>query len=163
METASSLITDAFAEILLQANEQEIQSVDFQTGMRYLNRMMGAWDASGLSFGYTKVSKASDPITVPDGAIEGMIFNLALRLAPQFDMPVTNELRVNARNGLKAIRRFAVTTTQAPYPCTLPIGSGNEQSGYQADYHFYPCDQDEVLTEQEGAILLESNTNDESV
>lgn len=161
METAQSLITDAFAEILLQPNEQPIQSVDFQTGIRYLNRMMNAWAASGLNLGYTIVAKASDPITVPDGAIDGMIKNLALSLGPQFDMPISPDLRKSASDGLKAIRRIAVKQRTTLYPCTLPIGSGNEKDQGYGDYHYYPCPDEEILTEREGAILLESNTDAE--
>ena len=66
----------------------KVQSVDFQNGVRYLNRMMGAWDAQGLALGYTKVSNPADPITVPDGALEGMVFNLAVRLAKQYDIKI---------------------------------------------------------------------------
>lgn len=160
METASSLIGDAFAEILVQANEQELQSVDFQNGVRYLNRMMSSWASSGLALGYSKVSKASDIITVPEGALEGMVFNLALRLAPQYDIPINPLLRENARRGLNSVRKIAVKRSPTPYPCTLPVGSGNEHSGSYNNNHFYPCQEDEVLTEQEGAILLESNTNE---
>lgn len=160
METANSLISDAFAEILVQPNEQALESVDFQNGVRYLNRMMGAWDAQGLALGYTKVVNPSDLITVADGALEGMVYNLAVRLAKQYDMPVTPDLAQNAREGLKAIRKIAVNIRPAQPPCTLPIGSGNESENFWNDEHFYPCPSDETLTEQEGAILLESNTND---
>lgn len=160
METANSVIKDALQEILVQANEQPVQSVDFTTAVRYLNRMMAAWAANGLPLGYTKVANAADPITVPDGAIEGIVFNLALRLSTQYDIQFAPELKSNAAEGLKTIRRIAVTRKATPLPCTLPIGSGNEQDSWYRYTHFYPCHEDEVLTEGEGSILLESNTND---
>lgn len=161
METASTVINSAFAEIFVEANEQPLETVDFQIGIRYLNRMMNAWAANGLNLGYTNVFKASDPITVPDGAIEGVVFNLAERLANQYDQPVTAELATNANDGLKSIRRIAVKRRSASFPCTLPIGSGNEKDQTYNDYHFYSCPDDEVLTEKEGVILLESQTNAE--
>ena len=40
METAQQVINDALQEILVQASEQPIQTVDFQTARRYLNSMM---------------------------------------------------------------------------------------------------------------------------
>jgi hypothetical protein len=157
METAQSVINDALQEILVQASEQPVQAVDFQTARRYLNRMMAITPFSGL--GYTVVTNPSDIVTVPDAAIEGIIFNLAKRLLPTYDMPLTAELALNAKNGLQEIRRITVTVQPTTMPCTLPIGSGNEQENTFNNQHFYPCPDDELLTERDDAILLESNTN----
>ena len=160
METANSVVNDALQEILVQANEQPTQSIDFQTAVRYMNRMMAAYAANGINLGYTKVYNPNDLITVPDGAIEGMVFNLALRLSSSFDIAVGPELAENARNGLKTMRRLSTRVQPTPYPCTLPIGSGNEVNGSFSDEHFYPCQSDEVLSERDGAILLETETNE---
>ena len=158
METAESVINDALQEILVQASEQSLQPVDFQTGRRYLNRMLAGVPFSGM--GYTVVTKPSDPITIPDGAIEGVIFNLAERLLTTYDMPLTAELSKSAKNGLKEIRRITVTVMPTQMPCTLPIGSGNEGDDTFNNTHFYACPDDELLTEQGGSILLESNTHE---
>ncbi len=157
METAQSVINDALQEMLVQASEQPVQAVDFQTARRYLNRMMAITPFSGL--GYTVVTNPSDIVTVPDAAIEGIIFNLAKRLLPTYDMPLTAELALNAKNGLQEIRRITVTVQPTTMPCTLPIGSGNEQENTFNNQRFYPCPDDELLTERDDAILLESNTN----
>ena len=160
METAQTVINDALQEILVQASEQPIQPVDFQTARRYLNRMMSSFDAQGISLGYTKVANPNDIITIPDGAIEGVIFNLAVRLLPQYDLPLTAEMQRNAREGREAMLNIALEINATPMPCTLPIGSGNEGDYVDNDYHFYPCPSDEALTEQSGSILLEDQTND---
>ncbi len=160
METASSIVTSALEEIQLQANEQPIQVVDFNRAVLYLNRMMAALSVDGISLGYTVVTNAASPITVADGAIEGMVFNLALKLAPTYDIPISQDLRINANNGLKSMRKIAVVVKPTQFPCTLPIGSGNEQENTFNNQHFYPCPDDELLTEQEGAILLESGTHE---
>ena len=155
METAQQVINDALQEILVQASEQPTQTVDFQTARRYLNRMMATVPFNGL--GYTQVTNPLDLVTIPDAALEGVIFNLAKRLLASYDMPLTTELAMSAKEGLQEIRRLTVTVSPSSYPCTLPVGSGNEQeSTYNT--HFYPCPDDEVLAEQGGSILLESNT-----
>jgi len=158
METAQSIINDALQEILVQASEQPIQPVDFQTARRYLNRMMTTTPFNGL--GYTVVTLPDDPITIPGGAVEGVIFNLAKRLLTTYDMPLTAELAQSAKDGLREIRLITVKVQPTNMPCTLPIGSGNEQENTYNTDHFYPCPNDELLTEQDSAILLESNTND---
>jgi hypothetical protein len=156
-ETASSVITDALQEILVQASEQPIESSEMKTGIRYLNRMMASLDANGISLGYTVVSNPSDTITVPDGAIEGIVYNLAIRLAQQFDEPISPTLAASARTGLSAMRKITVVPLPTAYPGTLPVGSGNEGDGTHVD-HFYPTTPDSVLTEDNGNILLESDT-----
>ena len=156
METAESVINDALQEILVQASEQALQQVDFQTGRRFLNRMMNTTPFNLL--GFTTVTNPSDSITIADGAIEGVVFNLAKRLLTSYDMPLTAELLQSASNGLKEIRRIAVVVKPTSFPCTLPIGSGNEQENTYNNQHFYSCPDSELLAEQGGSILLESDT-----
>ncbi len=158
METAESVINDALQEILVQASEQPLQAVDFQTGRRYLNRMMAITPFAGM--GYTIVTNPSDPITIPDGAIEGVIFNLAKRLLTTYDMPLTAELLQNAKTGLAEIRKITVVISPTQMPCTMPVGSGNEEENSFNNQHFYGCPADELLTEQDGSILLESDTHE---
>ena len=157
METARQVINDALQEIVVQASEQPIQTVDFQTARRYLNRMMSTVPFVGL--GYTVVTNPSDLVTVPDAALEGIIFNLAKRLLSSYDMPLTTELMLSAKNGLKEIRRLTVSVGASSHPCTLPIGAGNESNGSYSDQHFYSCSDSEIATEQGGTILLENNND----
>ena len=156
METATDVINDALQAIVVQASEQPIQTVDFQTARRYLNRMMATVPFVGL--GFTTITNPSDLVTIPDAALEGVIFNLAVKLLATYDMPLTAELSQNAIDGLKEIRRLTVVVLPTQMPCTMPIGSGNEEENSFNNQHFYACPDDEVLTEQGGSILLESDT-----
>lgn len=158
METAKAIINDALQEILVQASEQDIPAVDFQTARRYLNRMMAGTPFLGL--GYTTIALPTDLVTIPDQAVEGVVFSLAKRLLASYDMPITTELEMNVKLGLKQIRRITVNVIPSSHPCTLPIGSGNEQENTFNNQHFYSCPGDEVLTESGGSILLEDATND---
>ena len=157
METAKSVIDDSLQAILVQDSEQPIEQVDFQTSRRYLNRMMATTPYNGL--GFTQIINPDDLMTVPDAALEGIIFNLAVKMLATYDMPLTTELNMNAKDGLKEIRRITVNVLPTSMPCTLPIGSGNESENTFNNQHFYPCPDDEILTEQGGSILLESDTN----
>ena len=156
METAQSIIKDSLQEIMVQSSEQPIQNVDFQTGKRYLNRMMATSPFSGM--GFTNVTLPTDLITIPDAAIDGVMFNLATKLLSTYDVALTSELALNARNGLKDIRRITVNIAPTDMPCTLPVGSGNESGDTYRNRHFYACPDSKVATEQGGSILLESDT-----
>ena len=154
METVETVIKDALFEILQQGDEAPIESSEAQTAIRYLNRMMLRWDTVGYPLGYTKVSKLSDPVTVPDGAYDGIVTNLAVSLAPQYDVQVNPTLALNAKLGLDAIRVLSFSMGDTAYPDTLPIGSGNESPGDFGDNHFYPDQQDDILAETTGSIGL---------
>ena len=104
METAEEVINDVLQELLVQASEQAVEAVDFQTTRRYLNRMMAMSPYNLL--GYTNVTKPTDLITVPDAALMGIIKNLAIFLLSSYDVQITAELDRDAATGLKEIRRI---------------------------------------------------------
>ena len=157
METAESVINDILQEILVQASEQPIEAVDFQFVRRYMNRYMAELAITN-PLGYTQVTLPTDPITIPDGAINGLIYNVALNVVTSFDMNPGGMLIPNAERGLKTIRKISRNLISTKHPSTLPIGSGNEC--WSNDTHFYPGEQDSILTEQNGNILLEDTTNE---
>ena len=154
METAESVINDALQEILVQASEQSLQPVDFQTGRRYLNRMMATSPYNLL--GFTVITNPSESVTIPDEAIEGVIFNLAKRLLSSYDMPLTAELHASANDGIKTIRRITTDIQPTQFSSTLPIGSGNNIINPVSD--FFPASPAELLTEGDGVMILESDT-----
>jgi len=157
METAESVVTDILQEILVQASEQPVEAVDFKFVVRYMNRYM-AQLAVTIPLGYTVVTDPTDLITIPDGAVNGLIFNVALKVLNSFDIDVGPTLAVNAKDGLFAMRKLSRNFVSTKHPSTLPIGSGNECSG---DYgHFYGGEASTNLTEQNGNILLEDTTNE---
>jgi hypothetical protein len=163
MTTGTEVIHDALQEILVQADEQEYQPAEYQSGMRALNDMVSEWDISGLALGFTLLTNITDTVTVPAGLIGALKTNLALRLAPQFDYEITAGLAESAKSGMKAIRHFAVVQRPTRMPSTMPIGAGNERESYSnySTRKFYPEPEDGVLTEDNGNILLESGTNGE--
>jgi P22 tail accessory factor. len=158
-ETAETVIKDALTEIVVLGAEAPLEAADAQVAIRYLNRMMTALDADGVTLGYTEVSTLKDQITVASGAIEGMVFNLALKLWTQYSdgQPPPGELMLKAREGLKTMRMIGVSIGVTEFPATLPIGSGNETYSTR-DSHFYPDLQDTILAETNGSISLEDST-----
>ena len=157
-ETVGEVIGSALQEILVQASEAPIDAADAQTAIKYLNRLMTRWDAQGLSLGYSIVSSLSDYVTIPDGAIDGVVKNLAISLHSQYSSPGTPipvSLIQEAREGLDAIRDITVDVGPSLYPDTLPVGSGNEDVD---TYVFYTDPDDPILSETGGFIATEEDT-----
>ena len=134
-ETAATVIKDALQEILLQASEAPVEAVDEQQAIRYLNRMMSAYAINGINLGFTKITNAADEVTVADGAVEGIVYNLAVKLASGFDMPISQALYANARETYLTLLVLGVNIEPSQFGGTLPTGSGNEGDVY--DEHFF--------------------------
>lgn len=157
-ETADTVIKDALQELLVQASEAPIEASEAQTAIRFMNRLMSRWSASGIDLGYTLVSSLGDAVTVPEGAYDGVVKNLAISLGPQYDVPISIDLRISAKEALNDIRAITFSIGATEYGDTTPIGSGNEGETTFDGGHFYPDLQDDILTETTGSIGLESET-----
>jgi hypothetical protein len=163
MELASTVILDILQEMQVQASEQPIQAADSTTVIRYMNRFMASLAVRGVSIGYTKIVNPSDLVTIPDGALDGLIFSVAKRLLNQYDIPLTAELQLSCKEGMDAMWKLGVTSAPTSHPSTMPIGSGNEGygngNGNGGITHFYPGSDEEIVgTEDNKNIGLESNT-----
>ena len=161
MATAAQVIKAALQRILVQASEADLEPDEYQDAIFALNNYMTALDAEGVILGYTEVSTLADTITVPTGALRGIIANLAIEVSPDYNGQITSGLVAAASAGLKTMRRLGQSVTASVYPCTMPIGSGNEDStsgGLQS--HFFQNLEATILAETTGSISLESDTND---
>ena len=146
MSTAEDVVSDILQEITVQSPEQELPAVDFQTVVRYMNRFMASLDAMGTKLGYTNVSNPSDHITIPAGAEEGLIFNMALKVATTYDIAVSGDLAMKARDSLNVMNVIGNPPPKSSYPSNLPIGSGNYQNTFN-NFNFYDgCCEDDPST-----------------
>lgn len=136
MATASQVIKAALQEILVQASEAPLEADEYQDSIFILNTMMQAYDADGIKLGWTDVSNLADVLTVPIGALMGIISALAVRLAPTWGANVSPELIDKAKIGVETMRKLGVILEDIEFPSTLPRGSGNSQYGwpYQGYY-----------------------------
>ena len=156
---AGEIVTDAMEEIVVQADEADIEPSEGRAAIRMMNDMMFSFAARGLSLGYTAVSSLADVITVPLGAIRWMKLQLAIELAPKYNVEISNTLASKARSAYKAVQNLAIDGIYSEYPSTLPYGSGNYEAGGW-DSTFYPDMEDTILTETGGSIALEDDTEE---
>jgi hypothetical protein len=160
-ETARSVLIDAFEDIVTQGEADTIDSNMARTGIRAMNRLMSTLDATGIALGYTKVDSLNDPITIADGAIDPIIALLAYRLWPKYRTPEPGQLIAsNAREALKVLAKIAVTVSPTRFPSTLPRGTGNTDRTVDTFDNFYPELESTILSESNGSISLEDNTDD---
>ena len=154
MTTAATLVKQILNEINVRSVESELEADEIQDTLFALNAYMLTLDANGIKLGFTEVENLGDSITVPGGAIMGIIANVAVMMAPTFGVTVSQETVVKAKIGLSAMRKLGVKINPSQYPQGLPIGSGNEHCGHDW-YKFYYNDEEAIENEQGGTILTE--------
>lgn len=155
MTTAAQAMKAVLQEILVHGAESSLQAVEFQDAAFATNNYMFELAADGVNLGYTAITDLGDPITIPNGAINGMIKNVAQEMINQFGAVASGELARQAARGLKVMTKIAVTIPAQVFPDTLPIGSGNE---CDTNIHFYGDEGDFIATEQGNFIAPEDNT-----
>lgn len=128
--TKRQIITEAFEELGLASYVFDLQSEQLQTALRRLDVMMASWNDKGIRIGFPLVSSPEDSdldteTGVTDMAIEAIVTNLALRLAPGHGKTVSRETKRVALNSFRAL----VAQTTKPNEMViqdLPSGAGNK-------------------------------------
>lgn len=158
MATAAEVIKAALQKTIVQASEAAFEPDEFADAIFTMNNYMTDLDASGIALGYTVVTTLGDEVTIPVGALRGLIYNLAIETAPEFSGVVTTEVREIARAGLNTMRKLGVSMGDSAFPATLPRGTGHR---LQRDDRFYPDLEAEILAETTGSIALETGTEEQ--
>ena len=153
MATVAQVAKASLQRILVQASEAPLEADEYADFIFAMNNYMGELDAQGIQLGYTTVSSLGDEVTIPTGALRGLIANLAIEVAPDY-----NGIKA-ARDGFNTMRLLGQTLGESKMPPTLPIGSGNEDTLFGISGHFFPDSEAEILAETTGSIGLEQNTN----
>lgn len=162
MATVAQVMKASLQQILVQASEADIEASEAQDFIFSMNNFMLDLDASGVTLGYTEVSDLGDDVTIPTGALRGLIYNMAIEVAPEYNATVSPALASVAAEAEITMRKLGVTIGETHFPSTLPIGSGNEDNGISRSSQFYPDSEAEILAETTGAIGLETDTESAS-
>lgn len=152
---ADTLVKAILQEDLIQASESPIEADEAQGAVLAVNNYMFELAADGVNLGFTEILDLGDEVTVPRGAINGIIKNVALQVANQYGAEISQELFMEAANGLRVMEKIAISIPSVPYPNTLPIGTGNECN---TNTHFYGETEPAIESESGLIIAPESNT-----
>lgn len=132
MSTGTAIITDALQEIGATSVVSPASPESIEAGRKKLNSMMEMWLSRNIILGTVPLELAGDALNEPEDARNGIVSNLALRLAPSFSngkQIVSPELRSNARADFLTIKSLygSVTIPDKVLSSTTPIGAGNSQ------------------------------------
>jgi hypothetical protein len=156
MATVEQVARASLQAILVQGSEAPLEADEYQDYIFALNNYMTNLDASGIQLGYTLVNSLDDVLTVPAGALRGIVANMAIEVAAQYGGTISETLVVSAKQGMDAMKKLGQQIVSSRFPSTLPIGSGNDNWGNTTP--FYPDVEAEILAETTGSIGLEVGT-----
>lgn len=131
MKTAIDIINRATSKIGVKRAGVDLTDDEINDAISELNNMMVEVDAGGTKLGYTIVSAPTDSITTPDWTYGAMESNLAVRLAPEYEIIISQALATQAHETWKIVLKRTVEIGSTVFPDTMPIGSGNEYWNYQ--------------------------------
>ena len=122
MATVAQVAKAALQRILVQASEAALEPDEYQDFIFAMNNYMAQLDAQGVTLGYTEVSDLGDEVTVPTGALRGIIANMAIEVAPDYGGVVSEGLVKAAREGMQTMRTIGVRMGKTqPNPGAFPL------------------------------------------
>lgn len=107
----------AFALRKISGIGEQADADELTLAVEYLNDMLAEWRGSGADVGIAKLLVSADDLIVRDEFIAPIKNNLTVRLAEEFDRPLTPALVENARRGMQLIKNalLARDVAQAEY------------------------------------------------
>lgn len=98
------------------------EAEDMGTALSALNAMMVRWEANGLAVGWSLVESPSEDLPVPPEAEDAVIYNLAMRLAPEYGVQLRPDVVALAQDGLRALQRDRLVSNPLEMRSRLGIG-----------------------------------------
>ena len=130
--TKRELVTNAFEEVGLASYAFDLQPEQLQAGLRRLDNMMAVWNSRGLRLGYPLADSPSgsdldQDSNVMDEAIEAIVGNLAVRIAPMLGKTPSPDTKASARSAYMALlSRRATVPEMLNNAEAIPAGAGNK-------------------------------------
>ena len=153
--TKRQLIEAAFEEVGLAAYTFDLTPAQMESALRRMDSMLATWNSKGIRISYPlprspEDSGLDEETIIPDRAVEAIVSNLALRLAPSYGKQVAVEVKTSARQAYEALLARAAMPSEMQFPKTLPAGAGNRP--WVSDNPFMPGPVDPVLVGPDGPL-----------
>lgn len=92
---------------------------ELDLAVEVLNDMLAEWRIDGLDIGIAAKLTSADDFEVRDEFVSGVKYNLAVRLAEEFDRPLTQTLALSAERGRRLIENALLSFSALSFegPC----------------------------------------------
>ena len=140
MTIGTSIIERALQKIGAHSVISPASAESLAEGKDALNSMLEMWLSEGIDFGFAPLDAIGDDLDEPRDVTNGIVFNLAIWMAPDFDngkVVVSQTLKGRAQASFYTIAQiYRVEVIPAKVvSSTLPRGAGHRQ-GFQDQIFF---------------------------
>ncbi|MCL6710438.1 hypothetical protein M8R20_26305 [Pseudomonas sp. R2.Fl] len=124
MTTVAEFAKDVLGTLQVINPVQPVSDADMQTVIRFLNRFMTRLEANGTAVGWSNVSARGDVLPVPLETELGLMYAVAMTLAPQYGVSVMPEVAAAAGNFMNEVRRDQAVATPIQPILDIPAPDG---------------------------------------
>lgn len=129
--TKRQLIEQAFTVLGMPNYIFDMQPEQEEAALWRLDMMIAEWDRRGVRLGYPLPTSPSDSniaseSNVPDFAVKGIVYNLALDLAGDYGKQIPPTVLVAAYHAKQSLFIEAALPLSQVWPSTMPMGAGNK-------------------------------------
>ena len=140
--TKGDLVNEAFSEIGIASYEFDTSPEERIAAIRRLDMMMAEWNGRGLRLGYPlpdgpDCSSTDDDSGIPDWAVEPVVLNLAIRMAPSYGKTLPPDTKAVARRGLTTLYNMSTVPVEMQFQ-QMPKGAGYKET--ERRFTRYPKD-----------------------
>jgi len=160
--TKGEIIRDVFTEMGIASYEFDVSPEEVVGAIRRLDTMMGEWEIRGLRLSYPQPSSpdgssSDDDANVPAYALEAIITNLAIRLAPSYGKGISPDTKTTAKTSLSMLFGLSAKPVEQQKN-SMPSGAGYKGTGQWTSEPNDPLIVgDDSELDLEGALNVSSN------
>ena len=107
-KTNQNVIDQALIEIGVVQAGDSANATDSADALTKLNQMMAAWEISDKKLGFFPQDTLSDTCPIPIWAEDAVVNNLAILLAPSFEIPPSADTYRKASDGINLVGRVCI-------------------------------------------------------
>lgn len=136
MTAVAQIVRDALSILRVVDATEAPEAEDERDAIRSLNLMVRAWEADGLSLGWSDVSNPDDEIPIPPENEEAVAYNLAKRLQSRYGVSMSVIDLDIANQGLASISAQVASAdySRTRYP-DLPAGQGQRGGSWRDGFN----------------------------
>jgi len=132
MTQAIDIIRAALQHLRVVDAAAALDENDTADAIKSLNAMMRAWEADGISLGWSDVVAATDAMPTPPEADEAIGYNLAVRLGSRFGVMPGQDVVSLASSGVSLLRALVASSDYSR--CSygdLPAGNAQRTGSWR--------------------------------
>lgn len=123
--TVLNLIKRAMSTLGILQTQEEPEAAEAQDVLSILNSMLKAWELEGIKLAHVDML-LTDTVPYPDNHIDPIVYNLAVMIAPEFEVSTRADVIQMAENGYRNLQNYYHDATELSVDTALhPLFSPN--------------------------------------